>query len=59
MDGVDDFGVDDALVVDAGDVEVAVAELALDDDQRHTFAAISTAVRVARPKQQSASPLLG
>jgi hypothetical protein len=37
MDGLDDFGVVDALQVDRGDAEVAVAELALDHDQRHTF----------------------
>jgi hypothetical protein len=33
-DGVDVSAVVDALEVDRGDVEVAVAELALDDDQR-------------------------
>ena len=34
MDGVDDLGVVDASEVDRrGDAEVAVAELALDDDQ--------------------------
>jgi hypothetical protein len=35
MDGVDDLGVVDALQVDRRDAEVGVAELALDDDQRH------------------------
>jgi len=34
MDGVDDLGVIDALQVDRGDAEVAVVELALDDQQR-------------------------
>src|SRR4051794_21797084 len=37
VDGVDDLGVVDALEVDRGDAEVAVAELALDDDERHAF----------------------
>jgi hypothetical protein len=34
VDRVDDLGVVDALEVDRGDAEVAVAELALDDDER-------------------------
>ena len=38
MDGVHDLGVVDALEVDRGDAEVAVAELALDDYERHAFA---------------------
>ena len=38
VDGFDDLGVVDALEVDGGDAEVAVAELALDDDQRDAFA---------------------
>jgi hypothetical protein len=38
MDGLDDLGVVDALQVDRREAEVAVAELALDDDQRHAFA---------------------
>jgi hypothetical protein len=33
MDGVEDFGVVDALEVEGGDPEVAVAELALDEDE--------------------------
>jgi hypothetical protein len=37
VDGLDDFDVVDALQVDGGDVEVAVAELGLCDDQRHTL----------------------
>jgi hypothetical protein len=37
VDRFDDFGVVNALQVDRGDAEVAVAELALDDDQRHAF----------------------
>jgi hypothetical protein len=46
-DGVDDLGVVDALVIDAGDAEVAVAELALDRDQRDAFAGELDGVRVA------------
>jgi hypothetical protein len=38
MDGLDDLGVVDALQVYGCDAEVAVAELALDDDQRHALA---------------------
>ena len=38
MDGVDDLGVVDALEVDRGDAEIAMSELALDDDQRDAFA---------------------
>jgi hypothetical protein len=33
VDGFDDLGVVDALEVDGGDAEVAVAKLALDDYQ--------------------------
>jgi hypothetical protein len=47
VDGVDDFGVVDALEVDRGDAEVGVAELALDDDRRHAFAGHLDGVRVA------------
>jgi hypothetical protein len=36
--GLDDLPAVDALEVDGRDAEVAVAELALDDDQRHAFA---------------------
>jgi hypothetical protein len=38
MDGLDDLGVVDALEVNGRDAEVAVAELALDDDQWPAFA---------------------
>src|SRR3954451_4275693 len=37
VDGVDDLGVVDALEADRGDADVAVTELALDDDQGHAF----------------------
>jgi hypothetical protein len=35
--GLDDLAAIDALEVDGGDAEVAVSELALDDDQRYAF----------------------
>jgi hypothetical protein len=38
VDGVDDLGAVDALQVDGCDAEAGVAELALDDNQRHAFA---------------------
>jgi hypothetical protein len=43
VDGVDDLSVVDPLVINAGDAEVGVPELALDDDQRTPSGAISTA----------------
>ena len=46
MDGLDDFGVVDGLQVDGGGAEVAVAELALSDDERHAFASHFGGVRV-------------
>src|SRR5215216_2502432 len=48
VDGVDDLGVVDAFEVDRGDTEVGVAELALDDDQRHALAGHLDRVRVAQ-----------
>ena len=38
VDGVDDLGVVDPAQIHGGDREVGVAELALDDKQRHAFA---------------------
>jgi hypothetical protein len=38
VNGVDDLGGVDALQVDGSDAEVAVAELTLDDHERHAFA---------------------
>jgi hypothetical protein len=38
MDGFDDLGVVDALEIDRRDAEIALAELALDDDQWHALA---------------------
>src|SRR5829696_1188123 len=46
MDGFDDLGVVNGLQVDRRDAEVAVAELALDDDQRHAFARQLEGVRM-------------
>jgi hypothetical protein len=46
MDGFDDLFVVDALQVDRRGAEVAVAELALNDDQRHAFASQLDGVRV-------------
>src|SRR4051812_3399734 len=48
VDGVDDLGVVDALEVDRGDAEVAVAELALDDDERHALVCHLDGVGVAQ-----------
>jgi hypothetical protein len=47
VDGVDDLGAVDALEVDRGDAEAGVSELALDDDQRDTFARHLDGVGVA------------
>src|SRR5215218_11291946 len=56
VDGVDDLGVVDALEIDRGDPEVGVAELALDDDQRHAFAGHLDGVRVAELVRRKAPP---
>jgi hypothetical protein len=48
MDRLDDFGVIDALEVDRRDPEIAVAELALDDDERHAFVRHLDGVSVAK-----------
>src|SRR5919106_3113289 len=59
MDGVDDLGVVDALQVDAGDAEVGMPELALDDDQRHALAGHLDGVRVAQLVRREASSYAG
>jgi hypothetical protein len=59
VDRVDDLGVVDALEVDGRDPEVGVAELALDDDQRHTLAGHRDGVRVAELVWRKASPYAG
>src|SRR5215212_8730553 len=56
VDGVDDLGVVDALQIDRGDAEVGVAELALDDDQRHALAGHLDGVRVAQLVRREAPP---
>jgi hypothetical protein len=38
VDGVDDLGIVNVLQIDRRDAEVAVAELPLDDYERHPFA---------------------
>jgi hypothetical protein len=48
VDGVDDLGAVDPLEVDRGDAEVAVAELALVDHERHTFASHFDGVGVSQ-----------
>jgi hypothetical protein len=57
--GVDDLGVVDALQIDGGDAEVAVAELALDHDQRHAFARRFDRVRVSELVRREAPPDTG
>src|SRR4051794_907827 len=47
VDGLDDLVGVDALQVDRGDAEVAVAEFALDDVERHAFVSEFDAVGVA------------
>jgi hypothetical protein len=47
VDGLDDLGVVDSLQVHRGDSEVAVAELALDDDERDAFVGELDCVGVA------------
>lgn len=56
MHGLDDLAAVDALQVDGGDAEVAVAELALDDDQRHAFAGHLDRVGVAKLVRREAAP---
>ena len=55
MDRFDDFGVVDALQIDRGDAEVAVPELAQDDDQRHAFASHLDRVGMAQLMRSEAS----
>ena len=59
MHGVDDLGVVDALQVDRGDPEVAVAELALDDDQWDAFAGHLDGVGVAQLVRREAAAHAG
>jgi hypothetical protein len=56
VDRFDDFGVVvDALQIDRGDPEVAVSELALDDDQRHAAARYLDRVCVPQLVRREAS----
>src|SRR5918993_675847 len=61
VDGVDDLGVVDALEIDRRDAEVAVAELALDDDERYAFASHLDGVGVPQLMrgESSADPRCG
>ena len=59
MDGVDDLGVVDALQVDRGNAEVAIAELALDHDQRNALARHLDGVGVAQLVRREAPPHTG
>jgi hypothetical protein len=53
--GLDVLAAVDALQVDAGDAEVAVSELALDDDQWHAFARHLDSVGVAELMRREAA----
>jgi hypothetical protein len=53
---LDDLAAVDALQVDGGDPEVAVAELALDHDRRHAFAGHFDGVRVTQLVRREAAP---
>ena len=59
VDGVDDLGVVDALEVDGGDAELAVAELALNDHERDAFAGHLDGVGVSQLMRGEASPHAG
>ena len=54
--GVDDLAAVDALEVDGRDAEVAVPELALDDDQRYALASHLDGVRVPELVGREAAP---
>ena len=56
MDGLDDLAAVDALQVDRGYAEVAVAELALDDNQRDAFAGHLDGVRVSELVRRERAP---
>jgi len=54
--GLDDLAAVDALQVDGGDAEVAVSELALDDDQRNAFTSHLDGVGVAELVRREPAP---
>jgi hypothetical protein len=56
VDGLDDLGVVDALQVHGRDPEVAVAELALDDHERHAFMGQLDGMGVAELVRGKAAP---
>jgi hypothetical protein len=56
VDGTDDLAAVDALQVDAGDAEVGVPELALDDDERDAF--VRHLDRVSMPELVRRKPAL-
>ena len=55
MHGFDDLAAIDALEVDGGDAEVAVAELLLDDDQWNAFAGHRDGMGVAELVRREAA----
>jgi hypothetical protein len=59
VDRFDYFGVVDALQIDRGDAEVAVSELALDDDQWHALAGHLDRVCVTQLVRSEASANAG
>ena len=59
VDGLDDLAAVDALQVNGRDAEVALAELALDDDQRYAFARHFDGVGVPELVGRKAAPHSG
>ena len=59
MDGGDDLAAIDSLEVDAGDAEVGVSELALDDDERDTFVRHRDRVSVPELMRRESAPDAG
>ena len=59
MDGADDLAAIDALQIDAGDAQVGMAELALDDDERDAFVRHLDRVRMAELVRRESSPDAG
>jgi hypothetical protein len=59
MDRLDDLGIVDALQVDRRDAEVAVAELALDDDQRDALVRELDGMRMPELVWRETSPDTG
>ena len=55
MHGLDDLSVVDALEIDRRDAEIAMSELALDNDQRNAFAGQLDGVSVPELVRRSAA----